>query len=87
MTHLRMTHRVFFMEKPLYLLRHNGKFPKETKASVSCMKPLPLHHSIGALRVTFPDLGENTNITQVTRLEKTVLPPRDFMNIGGRRER
>lgn len=72
--------------KPLYLLRHKRKFPKETKSSVRYLKPLPLHHSIGALSVTFPDLGENINITEATPLGKNLVLPRDFMNIRGRRE-
>lgn len=72
---------------PLYLLRHKRKFPNETKALVSCLKPLSLHHSIGAFSVTFHDLGENTNITQATPPGKYLLLLRDFMNIRGRRER
>lgn len=72
---------------PLYLLRHKRKSPNETKASVSFLKPLPLHHSIGALSVTFPDLGENTNVTQATPIGKNLLISRDVMNLSGRKER
>lgn len=72
---------------PLYLLRHKRKFPNETKASISCLKPLPLHHSIGALSITVPNLGENTNIAEATPLRKNLLLPRDFRNVRGRRER
>lgn len=63
---------------PLYLSGHKRKSPNGTKASESCLKPLPLHRSIGALSVTFPDLGENTNVTQATPLGKKLLLPRDF---------